>query len=116
MRVRTAAKVDSTQREIVQRLRDAGISVFVIHQPCDLLLRFYCNRHHDYCWQTLEAKTAYGKRNPKARIRPEQKVQQEFLAQTGTPIATTFEEAMRVLNLRHTLQGIHIQNPIRAVV
>jgi hypothetical protein len=112
---RRAAKIDTSQREMVDQLRAAGVGVWPIRKPCDLLLRFWCNRHHDYCWQTLEVKTGYGKKNPKARTDPRQKAQREFLATTSTPIATTFEEAIRVINLRHGLEGIYIQNPIRAI-
>lgn len=100
---RAAAKVDESQRPVVRALRDAGVMVWPIRQPCDLLLRFWCNRHHDYCWQTLEVKTAYGKKSPKPRLDSRQKDQQAFLEATDTPIATDFDSAWRELNKRHSL-------------
>lgn len=110
---RFAAKIDTTQRELVKALRGIGIQVWIIKKPCDLLLRFWCNRHHEFCWQTLEAKTAYGKKDPKARVDRRQKTQRDFLADTDTPIATTFDEAWHGLNRRHRLHTLNIPNPIR---
>lgn len=100
---RAAAKVDASQASLVKALRDAGIDVWPIRQPCDLLLRFYCTRHRDYCWQPLEVKTAYGKKSPKPRLDIRQKGQAYFLDTTNTPIATDFDSAWRELNQRHTL-------------
>lgn len=103
---RTAAKVDECQAPLVKALRNAGIEVWSIRQPCDLLLRFWCNRHHDFCWQTLEVKTAYGKKSPKPRLDSRQKAQQAFLEGTRTPIATDFDSAWAELNKRHALGRI----------
>jgi len=100
---RTAAKVDECQKPLVKALRDAGVLVWPIRKPCDLLLRFWCNRHRDFCWQTLEVKTAYGKKSPKPRLDSRQKEQQTFLEATDTPIATDFDSAWRELNKRHAL-------------
>lgn len=111
---RFAAKVDTTRRELVQALRQAGIQVWLIRKPCELLLRFWCNRHHEFCWQTLEAKTPYGKKDPKARVDPRQKAQRDFLAETDTPVATSFDEAWSRLNQRHRLGAVSIPNPIRS--
>lgn len=105
-RFRTAAKVDASQAPLVKALRSAGIEVYGIRHPCDLLLRFWCNRHRDYCWQTLEAKTAYGKKDPKARLDARQNKQLEFLETTDTPIATDFDSAWRELNKRHSLGAV----------
>src|ERR1043166_3653008 len=65
--MRRAAKVDTTQRDIVDGLIAAGAQVFIIGQPCDLLVRYYSNRHREWMWQTLECKTPYGKKSPKAK-------------------------------------------------
>jgi hypothetical protein len=102
MRQRWAAKVDSTQPAIVEQLQAVGICVYDIRWPCDLLLRFWCNRHHDFCWQPLEIKTPCGKRRT-VRQDPRQKAQQEFLTETNTPIAIDFDSAMAELNKRHAL-------------
>lgn len=100
---RHAAKTDSVQTELIRDLRAAGIGVWVIGRPVDLLLRFWCARHHDYCWQPLEIKTAYGKKDPKARVDPRQEQQIEFIRATHTPIATDFATAWQELNKRHAL-------------
>jgi hypothetical protein len=107
-------RVDKTQRQIKQQLETALIQVWVIGEPCDLLLRFWCNRHHDFCWQPLEIKTPQGKR-AKARVRADQKEQAEFLADTRTPAVTTFEEAWWALNHLHRLEGVHLQTHLRPV-
>ncbi len=105
---RYAAKVDKTQATLVRALESAGIQVWPIRQPCDLLLRFWCKRHQSYCWQTLEVKTNVGKKDPKPRVRREQEEQNTFLRETDTPIAVDFDTAWRELNLRHTLGSIDI--------
>ena len=98
---RTVHRPDQSQRALVKALRDAGIRVWLIGRPCDLLLRFWCNRHHEFCWQTLECKTP--QKSGKPRVRHDQPDQQEFLSSTDTPVATTFEAAWTVLNARHRL-------------
>lgn len=113
---RTAAKVDSCQEPLVKALRTAGIAVWNIRQPCDLLLRFWCARHRDYCWQTLEVKTAYGKKSPKPRLDSRQKAQIAFLEDTDTPIATDFDSAWRELNKRHALGRINAPCILKSVV
>ena len=105
---RFATKVDATQKEVVRGLRAVRVKVFIIKKPCDLLLWFWCNRHHDFCWQTLEVKTPHGKRDPKARIDERQIAQNEFLLETQTPIATSFDEAWRQLNQRHNLGDLKL--------
>lgn len=103
---RWAAKTDTVQPDLVKKLRAAAIQVWVIKQPCDLLLRFWCNRHHDFCWQTLEAKTPTGKRRLTVRQRASQEKQNRFLEDTLTPIAIDFDSAWRELNKRHALDAI----------
>lgn len=98
---RYAKKVDSTQAAVVQGLRDALIRVEIIGEPCDLLCRFWCGLHRAYCWQTLECKPLTGKRKPRARIRADQAEQSQFLAETDTPVVTSFEQALVELNKRH---------------
>lgn len=98
---RYARNSDASQPEIVKALRDAGWSVWIIGRPVDLL-----------CWKAgrgfrcLEAKTARGKRNPKAVIDKRQKEQIEFISRTGTPRVTSASEALlavgEIVNLETT--------------
>ncbi len=111
-RHRYAAKIDNTQPGIVKDLEAIGIEVWDIRYPVDLLLRFWCNRHHDYCWQPLEIKTPYGVRNPKARVDRRQTAQNEFLRETNTPTATSFDEALAEINRRHQLLRITVPRPL----
>lgn len=104
--MRRAAKVDSSQPDLVKDLRKAGIDVWVIKQPVDLLLRFWCNRHRDYCWQPLELKTP-NRKDGTARPRTDQGEQTRFLLETNTPVATDFQSAVAALNQRHAL-GIRL--------
>lgn len=113
---RHAAKVDSSQGVLVKSLQDVGIRIWSIRKPCDLLLRFWCNRHQTFCWQTLEVKTAQGKIDPKPRRRSDQSKQEEFLRETDTPIATDFDSAWRELNKRHTLGRIDVPCILNPVV
>jgi hypothetical protein len=108
-------RVDKTQRAIKTQLETALVQVWIMEEPCDLLTRFWCNRHHDFCWQPLEVKTPQGKKNPKARARKDQKAQEEFLAATGTPVVISFEEAWRALNRLHRLEGVNMQTQLRPV-
>ena len=98
---RYSRRVDGSQPEIVRRLEDARIRVFVISWPCDLLLQFYCVRHRTWCWQPVECK------NPDGRIRrADQQAQNEFLDLTGTPVVTSFDEAWTALNGLHSVGSI----------
>jgi hypothetical protein len=99
---RKAARVDAAQREIALKLQDIGIQVWQIRRPCDLLLRFWCTRHRDHCWQPLEIKTP-NRKDGTARLRKDQDAQTQFLLETQTPVASTFEEALNKLNQRHAL-------------
>lgn len=96
---RRAAKTDQTQAGIVRALRAYGVQVWVIKQPCDLLCYYWSNPLQRFVWQPLEVKTPYGKRRPRARKRSEQETQNEFLAQTSTPIVTSWQEAICALGI-----------------
>ena len=85
---RRMTRPDATQTEIVAGLRKAGVAVWVIGIPCDLLC-FYRGR-----WQTLECKPE------KPRNRYDQEAQDEFLSATGTPIVRTALQALAILTLR----------------
>jgi len=101
-----AHRNDLSQRPLVSALRQAGIRVWKIGRPCDLLLYFWCNRHHDFCWQTLEVKTAQP--NGRRKIRYDQAQQTEFILSTRTPIAVDFPSAWTALNALHRLGRIDI--------
>jgi hypothetical protein len=88
--MRRAAKVDATQKDIVDALRKAGAQVWVIKQPVDLLVYFRGR------WQPMEAKTGRGKKLAVYRDK-RQEAQSEFLDSTGCPIVRTPEEALRAL-------------------
>ena len=96
---RFARKVDSTQAEIVAGLEKAGVSVWIISEPCDLLCYFWCKKHNKHCWQTLECKPLTGKKAPKARIRTDQPEQTAFLERTRTPVVTNSIEALLALSV-----------------
>lgn len=106
-------RTDTTQGDLVRSLRGAGVQVWVIGYPCDLLLRFWCTRHREHCWQPLEVKTAYGKKDPKPRVDARQEKQREFLLETQTPIATDFDSAWRELNMRHALG--RVETSVKAI-
>jgi hypothetical protein len=83
--VRRKTRPDATQAAIVEGLRKAGIIVYVIGQPCDLLTYYPPMKR----WRTLECKPLI-KRN-----RNDQEEQVTFLAVTGTKIVRTAEEAIQ---------------------
>ena len=98
---RYAARTDTSQPEIIKALEQAKVRVWVIRLPCDLLCQFYCSRHGIWCWQTLECKTLDRRGRP--RRRKDQHKQDEFLELTNTPVVTSFDEAWKILNVRHHL-------------
>lgn len=89
---RYAKRTDKTQAEIVEAIKKAGWSVWIIGRPVDLL----CWRP-DRGFRCLECKTAQGKKNPKARIDKRQKEQNDFIETTGTGRVCTAFEALLAL-------------------
>jgi hypothetical protein len=81
---RRITRPDGSQAEIVDGLRKAGIMVWVIGQPCDLLTYYPPMKR----WRTLECKPI------KKRNRNDQESQSQFLAITGTPVVRTAEMAI----------------------
>jgi hypothetical protein len=83
---------DSVEPSIVEALEKAGWEVYK-ELPVDLLL---LKRAKDGRTQVklLEAKTAQGKRDPKARVRKEQVTQNEFCSRWGIPKPTNPIEAL----------------------
>lgn len=79
--MRHAARVDSNQAEIVEALRKAGASVWIIGLPVDLLVGY---RGHS---MLMECKTLTGKRNPKPARHTQ--LQKDFMLNwTGGPVST----------------------------
>jgi hypothetical protein len=95
--MRRAARVDANQAAIVEALRAAGASVWIIGLPTDLLVG------KNGSTLLMEVKTLTGKRNPKpARYTA---LQRDFMAEwRGGPVATVtdVESALRALE---TLKG-----------
>lgn len=87
--MRYANRKDTTQSRIVATLRAAGVRVWVLHEPCDLLTRFRGR------WLPLECKTptSTGKR----RKRNDQAEQDAFIADNDVPVVLTPEEALRAV-------------------
>ena len=75
---------DATQNSVVAGLRQAGITVWIIGQPCDLLT-FYPPLKR---WRPLEVKPA------KERARKDQDTQTTFLATFAVPIVRSAQEAI----------------------
>lgn len=87
--MRYARKVDTTQSAIVETLRMAGWMVWIIEEPCDLLLFHPATQ----TWRTLECKSPKNKKgDPKLDKR--QVKQNEFIELTGTPRVTSSKEAL----------------------
>lgn len=80
-----ARKIDSVQPEIVEALRKAGVMVWVIEEPCDLLT--LCRG----VWLPLEVKT------PTSHKDKRQEAQQQFLKDTGTPVVTSALQAIETV-------------------
>ena len=92
--MRHAARVDANQAEIVEALRKAGASVWIIGLPVDLLLG------HAGKTMPVEVKTTTGKRNPKPAKHTQ--LQKDFMLNwRGGPVATVtdVEGALRVLRV-----------------
>jgi tRNA-dihydrouridine synthase len=87
-----ALRKDANQEEIVRALRAAGVRVFVLHVPCDLL----CRRGDllvlfDLYLLDVDGVSRYRKRDPK---------QLETFAQFGVRLVKTPEAALTAVGLR----------------
>ena len=90
---RRAARIDTTQREIVQALRKAGYVVEIIRKPVDLAVRhprWPVNR-----WMFAEAKTPKSAKDSAPKKRTDQLVQDTFCELQGIPKWTSAEQALR---------------------
>ncbi len=98
--MRHAARVDANQAEIVEAMRKAGASVFIVGLPVDLLV--------GYAGKTalVEVKTLTGKRNPKPSRHTQ--FQKDFMLDwKGGTVATVTDTdgALRVLRSMGTVEG-----------
>lgn len=101
---------DKTRKVIKLQLEAAGVEVWEIGQPCGLLLRFWCQRHHDYCWQPLDLKLPRGKKTPL-----DKRLKGQLLLSAGMIAAATFESAWLALNRLHTLDSVRLQTHVRTL-
>jgi hypothetical protein len=98
---RYAARVDSNQAEIVEALRAAGASVWIIGLPVDLCVGFAKKT------ALVEVKRTVGKKNPRAADYTA--LQRDFLdSWRGGPVATVtdVEGAMRVLRVMEAAEQV----------
>jgi hypothetical protein len=86
---RRAKKVDASQGPIVAALRAAGISVWIIGTPCDLLTYNPATQR----WKPLECKPT----DPHNRHRRDQGRQKEFVSTYAIPLVRTAEEALQAV-------------------
>lgn len=86
---RRAKKVDASQGPIVAALRSAGIAVWVIGTPCDLLTYYAPAKR----WRPLECKPE----DPKNRNRKDQDEQRTFIATYAVPVVRTVQEAIEAI-------------------
>ena len=92
--MRYAARVDANQPEIVDALRKAGASVWIIGLPVDLLVGFRGKT------MLMEVKTMTGKRAPKAAKHTQ--LQKDFMLDWGggaVSTVTDVEGALRALEV-----------------
>jgi hypothetical protein len=96
---RRIRQTDANQADVIAGLEKAGVKVYVIGEPCDLLCRFWCGKHNRVCWEPLEVKPLVGKKAPKPRKRTDQPDQNQFLADTGVKVVTSATEALLALSV-----------------
>lgn len=92
---RWAARVDTTQKEIVAALRSAGYHVELIRKPVDLAVRhprWPVNR-----WMFAEAKTPEGTKTKRVYTRAKMKKQTDFCKDQSIPLWTSAEQALRAV-------------------
>lgn len=94
---RYAKRVDTTQSAIVAALRGAGAKVYIIAKPCDLLVKYFSRAYGHHLWTPMECKTEHGTKAPKVRVDKRKKEQIAFLEESGTPVVTSPEQALRLI-------------------
>jgi hypothetical protein len=93
---RYAKKRDAAEPAIVDALEAAGIHVYPIDEPCDLLC--WSPRWGAGVFKTLEVKTPRGKKGS-IRTDKRQEAQINFLSTTGTPVVRTPIEALKAVGV-----------------
>jgi hypothetical protein len=83
---RKMTRPDATQGAVVEGLRKAGISVWILGEPCDLLTYYPPLKR----WRPIEVKPE----DTHNRNRRDQETQKEFLATYAVPIVRTAQEAL----------------------
>ena len=89
---RWANKIDATQAAIVKALREAGVQVWVIQRPVDLLT------YHRGKWLPIECKTPKRK-DGKWTPRTDQQAQTELIDRTAIPCVLSPTDALKALGL-----------------
>src|SRR5271163_1885253 len=92
---RRMTRPDASQAEVVRTLRKAGITVWIIGEPCDLLTYNPSTK----LWKPLEVKPL----DLKNKNRKDQEDQREFIKTYAVPIVRTGLEAIAALTLRKEL-------------
>jgi hypothetical protein len=81
---RFAKRKDSTQEAIVKALRKAGVKVWILDTPCDLLTKWAG------LWLPLEVK------GPKTKVTPNQ---DKFCKENAVPVVRDELEALRAVGV-----------------
>lgn len=84
---RYARRIDSSQASIVDALRAAGCTVFIISKPVDLLVTY------EGRWQPMECKPEG------AKPRSDQAIQTALCELLHIPVVKTPQEALEVMGL-----------------
>lgn len=98
-----ARRTDTTQKTIVEALRNAGYAVHVIGRPVDLLVR-----HSTWdvnLWTLLELKTPTGKRAPKPKLDKRQQEQAQFCCEFEVPYIIGVDDALHYLRMFGATHG-----------
>ena len=94
---RRMTRPDSAQGPIVSALRSAGISVWIIGEPCDLLTYYAPLKR----WRPLEVKPApepgVKVKTRAIRHRNDQEGQKAFVTTYAVPIVRTPQEALQAV-------------------
>lgn len=87
---------DTVKDQIVKGLRKCGYKVWIIERPADLLVGWGNPPHLELRMLEVKTPTKTGKR----RKRKDQEEQDLFLAETGTPIVMSVEQALEAIRAK----------------
>lgn len=88
-------RADESQPDIVKELRKADYSVWIVGRPVDLLV--WHPRFGPGNFKMLECKTLSPTGKVKRAARGRREAQEAFVAQTGTKVVGTPEQALEAL-------------------